>query len=103
MTDEILAALVAVYIVDVSGFTRSWREGLARLLKVQRLRPLPPFDCGTCMAFWAVVVYSLCAGSFSLASVAVACVCSLFAMPAGQFMTMVREWLGVLIGRAFPK
>ena len=85
MTNEILAALVAVYIVDVRGFTESWRIGLARLLRINMLRPLPPFDCGTCMAFWAAIG------------------CSLFSVPVGKFMMMIREWLSVLIGRAFPK
>ena len=103
MTNEILAALVAVYIVDVSGFTESWRNGLARLLRINRLRPLPPFDCGTCMAFWAAIGCSIVQGDFSLLSVAVASLCSLFAVPVGQLMMMIREWLSVLIGRAFPK
>ena len=103
MTNEILAALVAVYIVDVSGFTESWRNGLARLLRINRLRPLPPFDCGTCMAFWAAIGCSLWEGEFGLLSVAVASLCSLFAVPVGQFMMMVKEWVCVLIGRAYPK
>ena len=103
MANEIIVALIAVYIVDVSGFTESWRRFLARLLGVQNLRPLPPFDCGTCMAFWAVIVWSALAGTFSLASVAVAAVCSLLALPAGQFMLLTKEWLSVLIGRAFPQ
>lgn len=103
MTNEIMAALVAVYIVDVSGFTDSWRNGLARLLHVQRLRPLPPFDCGTCMAFWTALVWSIVCGEFDLLHVAVAAACSLLAYPAGQFMMLIREWLVILIGRAFPK
>ena len=98
-----MAALVAVYIVDVSGFTESWRAALVRLLHVQRLRPLPPFDCGTCMAFWTALVWSIVWGEFDLLHVAVAAACSLLALPAGQLMTLIREWLAVLIGRAFPK
>jgi hypothetical protein len=103
MTNEILAALVAVYIVDVSGFTESWRNGLARLLRINRLRPLPPFDCGTCMAFWAAIGCSIVQGDFSLEAVAVAAVCSLLALPAGQFMQLIKEWACSLIGKAFPK
>lgn len=103
MTDEIITALVAVYVVDVSGFTEAWRTGLTRLFGVQHLRPLPPFDCGTCMAFWSAIGCSIVQGDFSLAAVAVAALCSLFALPAGQFMMMVKEWVCTLIGKAYPK
>ena len=103
MTNEILTALVAVYIVDVSGFTEAWRTGLSRLLGVKHLRALPPFDCGTCMAFWSAIVWSICAGEFSFEAVAVAALCSLLALPAGQFMQLIKEWACTLIGRAFPK
>ena len=103
LTDEILTALVAVYIVDVSGFTEAWRTGLSRLLGVKHLRALPPFDCGTCAAFWSAIVWSICVGKFSLEAVAVAAVCSLLALPAGQFMQLIKEWACSLIGKAFPK
>ena len=59
---ELLAvAAVAVYIVDprLSGFTNSWRAALARILHVRELRPLKPFDCPKCMAWWSCVVYAL--------------------------------------------
>ena len=52
--DLILVALVTIYIVDISGFTESWRTALARSLKISEsaMRPLKPFDCGKCMTWW---------------------------------------------------
>ena len=46
----LLLAASVTYIVDVSGFTESWRALLARVLHIrpENLRALPPFDCGKC-------------------------------------------------------
>lgn len=95
----ILAALVAVYVVDVSGFTESWRDGLARLLHVKTLRPLPPFDCGKCAAFWTAIVTAAVLRDLSVATVALAALLSLLSLPAGQIMIFIREGLCALVNR----
>lgn len=92
-----LAALVAVYVVDVSGFTDSWRAALARLLRVRDLRPLPPFDCGKCAAFWTAIVTAVVLRDFTLPAVALAALLSLLSLPAGQLMIFIREGLAALI------
>lgn len=94
-----LAALVAIYVVDVSGFTESWRGALARLLRVKALRPLPPFDCGKCATFWTCIITSAVAGSLSLGAVAYAALLSLLSLPLGQAMLFIREGLCALIDR----
>lgn len=94
-----LAAAVAVYVVDVSGFTESWRALLARWLRVKALRPLPPFDCGKCAAFWTGIITAAVLHDLSLATVALSALCSLLALPAGQFMLFIRESITALIGR----
>ena len=40
-----LVALVTIYIVDISGFTESWRAWCANRLHISKMKPLPPFDC----------------------------------------------------------
>ena len=57
----LLLAASVTYIVDVSGFTDAWRALLSRLLRIRpdNLRALPPFDCGKCATFWAVLVWGL--------------------------------------------
>lgn len=68
--EMILVSATVVYIVDLSGFTESWRDALARWLRVGTIRPLPPFDCGQCMSWWVCLVYAVCVGEFSLGTVA---------------------------------
>lgn len=96
-----LVAAVAVYVVDVSGFTESWRGLLARRLGIQEraLRRLPPFDCGKCAAFWACIAVTIVDGTFSLATVAWSALMSLLALPMAQFMELLRDALSVLLSR----
>lgn len=101
--DLLLVAVVTVYIVDVSGFTLSWRDALARWLKVSTLRPLPPFDCGKCAAFWACVIYAICLGRLSLGTVAFAAAMSLLSNPVGEFMIFIREWITWILDKLMPR
>ena len=96
-----IAAAVAVYIVEVSGFTEAWRGLIARRLGIteKALRPLPPFDCGKCAAFWTCIIFSAVDGSFSLVTVAWAALMSLLALPAGQLMELIRDTASVLLSR----
>lgn len=88
-------AVTVVYIVDLSGFTDSWRSLFARMIGVsrERLRPLPPFDCGECMTFWACAIWA--AVHYQL-STFVVLYCALLAFSAivlGQALDTVREIL----------
>lgn len=86
-------AVVVVYIVDLSGFTQSWRGAVARLAGISpsRLRPLPPFDCGQCATWWACLVWALCAGELSLPVVAYCAALAFLTGPLGQLALLVRE------------
>ena len=95
-TDLLLLALLTVYVVDVSGFTQSWRDLLARWLKVAELRPLPPFDCGKCATWWICAIYALCTGCATLPVLAACALLSLLSEPIGQLMHAVRELAGIL-------
>ena len=93
--EMLAAAAVAVYVVDVSGFTDAWRGALAGLLGIpeRRLRPLPPFDCGKCAAFWTYIVLALCRGEFSVGAVAFAALMSWAAPVLSELMLALRELL----------
>lgn len=95
--DLFLLALTVVYIVDVSGFTEAWRAALSRLLNVQSLRPLPPFDCGKCASFWACLLYIILTNNVSVPMVAYVAFLSLLATPMAQLLIFIREGLTALI------
>ena len=99
--DLILLAVVTVYIVDVSGFTQSWRGALARLLRIpeQALRPLPPLDCSLCAVWWVTLIASACTRSLTLQTLALCAALSLLSGPVGNLMVTVREGLNRLIGK----
>lgn len=65
-----LVAAIVVFIVDLSGFTDSWRGALQRWLKVKALGPVKPFDCSLCMTWWTTLAYALITGNLSLPVVA---------------------------------
>ena len=93
--DLLLMSLTVTYIVDVSGFTQSWRSALARWLgrSESALRPLPPFDCGKCMTFWTCLVLSLIEGALSLPVLAYTCLLSCLSVTFVQVFIFIREGL----------
>lgn len=103
--DILLVALVTIYVVDLSGFTDSWRAGLARLLKISdiALRPLPPFDCGKCMTWWVCLIYAICIGAFSLPVIAFIALLSHLSQPIGQILVLFRETINTLVGKLLEK
>lgn len=101
----LIVATVVVYGVDVSGFTYSWRSALARWLHTteENLRPLPPFDCGKCAAFWSSLIWAAIQGQLTLLTVGEAALLSLLSIPLGAFLVFLRETLAWLIDKITPK
>lgn len=95
--DLVLVAFITIYIVDLSGFTDSWRSLLSGLLKIKSLRPLPPFDCGLCMTWWVCILYSLITKTFSLQTLAFIACLSYLSLPIGQTMIFIKEGFLTLI------
>ena len=84
-TDLLLLAVVVVYVVDLSGFTDSWRSGLARALGVKALKPIKPFDCSLCMTWWTCLIYAICTGYFTLPVIAY---CALMSLLSNTFYAL---------------
>ena len=101
-THLLLVALVTIYIVDISGFTESWRSLVATKLHISRLRPLPPFDCGKCMTWWVCLIYPICTGDISLGTIAFAALLSHLSNPIGEGLIFIREWITWIINRFMP-
>lgn len=102
--DLLLVAFITIYIVDISGFTESWRTALARSLKISEsaMRPLKPFDCGKCMTWWVCLIYTICTGDISLGTIAFAALLSHLSNPIGEGLIFIREWMIHIIDRLMP-
>lgn len=97
-----LVALITIYIVDISGFTQSWRSLVATKLHISRLRPLPPFDCGKCMTWWVCLIFALCTGQLSLPVIAYSALLSHLSNPIGEALIFIRECLTWLLNKIMP-
>lgn len=102
----LLIAAVVVYCVDLSGFTQSWRNLLARWLGLasgEDLRPLPPFDCGKCAVWWTCLLYPAFTGDFSLLTIAAAAALSLLADTISLALLFIHESLGWILDKITPR
>lgn len=98
----LLVALVTIYIVDISGFTDSWRSALAKMLHVSRLRPIKPFDCSLCMTWWVCLAYALATGHLNLVTIAFSALLSHLSNPLAQVLIFIREWITWIMNRLMP-
>lgn len=96
--DLLLLTTIVVYVVDLSGFTQSWKGALSKWLKVKAVS-FKPFDCSLCMTWWSCIVYALCTGAFSLPCLAYIAALSFLAFPIGQILIFMREGLLSLINK----
>ena len=95
----LLIAVITIYIVDLSGFTESWRSALTRLIKAKELRPIRPFDCSLCMTWWVCIIYAICSGLLSLPVLAYIAALSFLSIPIGQFCIFIREGVTFLLNK----
>lgn len=103
-SELILITLIVTYIVDVSGFTESWRGAVGRLLPPgKRLGNLRPFDCSACMTWWSCLIYTLAAGEFSLATVAFSALMSLMSSPVSEGLVLIRELCSMAMRKLMDK
>lgn len=101
IVNSLAIAFTVIFIVDVSGFTKSWRSVVAHFLHTTEanLKPLKPFDCSLCMTWWTTLLYTVLSGNFSFLNVAFCGLLALLAFPIGQLCIFIREGLNTLIGR----
>ena len=97
----LLVAAIVIYIVDLSGFTDSWRSAMAKALHIsdRALKPLPPFDCSKCMTWWTTIIYSICGGSCTLTVIAYCAMLSMLSYPMAQLLTLIRETVLAVINK----
>lgn len=101
MLDILLIAVIVVCIVDISGFTDSWKSGLKRLMTGGRMSDpnynLKPFDCSTCLIFWSSVLYLIITQQFTLFMLAYSLFVSVMSIVIKDFIFFIRNVLIWLI------
>lgn len=100
--DLLMVAVITIYIVDLSGFTQSWRGLLARILHIKEMRPIKPFDCSLCMTWWVCLIYACVQGDLTLYTTAWSAILSFLSIPIGQVLIFIREWICWLINKLMP-
>lgn len=98
-----MVAVITIYIVDLSGFTQSWRGLLARFLHIKEMRSIKPFDCGLCMTWWVCLIYALAIGQLNLYTIAWSALLSFLSIPIGQVLIFLKEWMCWLINKLMPR
>lgn len=93
-----LIAAIAVFIIDSSGFTETWKAHLGRWLGI-KVGSAKPFDCSLCATFWAGTLYLIIAGRWSIGTQAFVCACALLTRPAASLLGAVRYLLEGIIER----
>lgn len=103
--EMLMVSVVTVYVVDLSGFTDSWRGALARCLHIlpENLRALRPFDCGQCMSWWMCLAYALCCGEISVGTVAWSALLAFLSTVTGQMLLLIRELLLYMINKIMKR
>lgn len=99
----LLVAAVVVYIVDLSGFTDSWRGALQRWLHIKVLGPVKPFDCSLCMTWWSCLIYAICARQISLPVIAYSALLALLSNTFALLWGFISETLRTAITYATDK
>ena len=97
--DLLLIAAITIFIVDLSGFTESWKSAIKRILKAKDLKPIRPFDCSLCMTWWVCIIYALCTGIFSLPIFAYIAALSFLSLPLAQLLIFIREGITFLLNK----
>ena len=101
-----LLAVVVVYVIDLSGFTTSWRGFLSRRIGLRddtELRPLPPFDCGKCMTFWACLLFAALTHRLDLPVLAFCSLLSMLSDTISGVLLFIHELLDFLLERITPR
>lgn len=98
--EYLLIAAIVVYIVDLSGFTQSWKSGISSLFG-GRCKVGKPFDCSLCMTWWVCLLVALIKGQFTLPVIAYIAALSLFADIIGQIIMLIKETIKMALRHLF--
>ena len=96
LVDILLLAAIIVFVVDLSGFTQTWKSWLGKWLGVQ-VGAVPPFDCSLCLTFWAGLIYLLATDNFTIPALAFLCMVAYCTTLIAEVLTALRELVSALV------
>ena len=98
MIELLLISALVIYIVDLSGFTDSWKNFLFRHFKTNT-KDMKPFDCSQCMTWWCGLVYLAISGQFTLPMIGFVAALAFLSYPIGQIFIFIREGINFIIDK----
>ena len=98
MRNLLLISALVIYIVDLSGFTDSWKNFLWRHFKTNT-KSMKPFDCSQCMTWWVGLAYLALSGQFTLPMICLAAALAFLSYPIGQIFIFIKEGLNFIIDK----
>lgn len=106
ITEILLLAAIVVFVVDLSGFTESWRRPLSDWMHRKTgytINHFPPFDCSLCLTFWVGLIWLAVRGAFTLPNVAFVCLAAYLTIPIGTTLTALRDLLLAVVNWIITK
>ena len=102
----LLLAAIVVFVVDLSGFTESWRRPFSDWLHRKTgymIKHFPPFDCSLCLTFWAGLIWIAVRNAFTLPNVAFVCLAAYLTIPIGTTLSALRDLLLAVVNWIITK
>lgn len=96
VVDILLLVAIIVFIVDLSGFTQTWKKWLGKWLGVQ-IGSVPPFDCSLCLSFWTGLIYLVATHHFTIALLAYVTLVAFCTTLIAEVLTALRELVSALV------
>lgn len=97
MLNILLISIALVCVIDISGFTDSWKSSLKKLITKGRMSDpnysLKPFDCSLCMTFWVGLFYLIFTGGISIFMITYLLLISVMTPVIKDFILLVRDIL----------
>lgn len=92
----LILACVVCFVVDLSGFTQTWKGKLGKWLGVP-VGSCKPFDCSLCMTWWCGLFYAACAGEFRMGVVGYIALLALFASTISEVLQTLKDSINALL------
>lgn len=96
----LLIAVIAVFIIDLSGAINNLAKPIVR--KILHLAPnadihLPLIGCSLCVTFWAGLIYLLAVKAFALPGIVIVCIVSFLTPIISDTLILCKDLLTKLI------